>query len=202
MNKIKITTALYKLSDASLQVKTEHIITCLTNNEYFTTPSPPLAEVKAALQTFVDATAIAQNRSKYDVLIKNNKRDMLLLLLKNLSLYVQLEGSENEMALASSGFSIQKAAEPVGILAKPQNFKLIPMHPGAIKASIDKVYGAKMYLYEYRVKGETLWQNITDTRTTVLFSNLNKVTEYEFRAVALGANPERVYTDVLTSAIL
>lgn len=202
MNKIKIITALYKLTDAGLQVKAEHIIKCLTHNEYFTNPTPSLAEVKTALQEFASAMAIAQNRSKYDVLIKNNKRKMLLLLLKNLSLYIQLEGSENEMALASSGFSIQKAPEPIGVLAKPKNFKLVPMHPGAIKVSIDKVLGAKMYLYEYRIKGETLWQNLTDTRTTVLFSNLNKVTEYEFRAVALGANPERVYTDVLTSTIL
>ena len=59
-----------------------------------------------------------------------------------------------------------------------------------------------MYIYEYRIKGETAWQVVTDTRASMLFTNLTKAMEYEFRAVAIGVNPERVYTDVLSSIVL
>lgn len=202
MKKSKITIALYKLSDANLQVKTEHIIQCLTNNEYFSTPSPPIAEVKVALKEFIDANAIALNRSKLDVSIKNDKRQALLFILKKLATYVQTEGEDNETALISSGFTLQKISEPIGVLPKPNNFKVSPTHPGAIKVSIDKVYGATMYLYEYRIKGKTAWQGITDTRTSTTFTNLNNVTEYEFRVVALGTNKDRIYTDILSSTVL
>jgi hypothetical protein len=202
MNKKKISIALYRLSDANLQVKAGHIIDSLTNNEYFTTPTPPLSEVRTALQDFTTATAKAKDGSRYDVVIKKEKRETLLTLLRTLALYVQLEGENNETALASSGFTLHRAPQPIGILPKPKNFKVTPIHPGAIKVSMSAVYGAKLYIYEYRIKGETAWQVVTDTRATMLFTNLTKAMEYEFRAVAIGVNPERVYTDVLSSIVL
>jgi len=202
MNKKKISIALYRLNDASLQVKAEHIIESLTNNVHFTTPTPTLAEVRTALQQFTVALAKAKERAKLDVVIKNERREQLLNLLKTLALYVQLEGENNETALASSGFTLHKTPQPVGILAKPKNFTVSAIHPGAIKASISTVYGAKAYLYEYRIKGETTWQGINDTRTTMLFSNLTKGAEYEFRVVGIGVHPERVFSDVLASIVL
>ena len=74
MNKKKISIALYRLSDANLQVKAGHIIDSLTNNEYFTIPTPPLSEVRAALQDFSTAIAKAKDGSRYDVIIKKGKR--------------------------------------------------------------------------------------------------------------------------------
>lgn len=202
MYKKKISVDLNRLNDAALQIKAEHVIECLTDNEYFTTPTPPLSEVKIALAEFTAAANKAQDRSKFDVAVKNEKREVLLDLFKSLALYVQLEGKNNEAALTSSGFTLQKTPQPIGILDKPKNFKVTPIHPGAIKVSMSVVYGAKSYVYEYRIKGETTWQIVNDTRANILFTNLTKAMEYEFRAVAIGVNPERVYSDILSSIVL
>lgn len=202
MYKKKISIALNNLNDADLQVKAEHIVDCLTNNAFFTTPSPTLAEVKTVLQEFTTATAKAKDRSRVDIIIKNEKREKLLNLLKTLALYVQLEGENNETALGSSGFTLHKTPQPIGILPKPKNFTVKAVHPGAIKVSLSAIYGAKMYLYEYRVKGQEAWQGITDTKSTMLFSNLTKANEYEFRVLPMGANSERVYSDILSSIVL
>ena len=202
MTKKKISINLNNLNDAALQVKAEHIIDSLTNNEYFTSPTPSLSEVQAALQEFTTAAVKAKEGARVDVSIKNDKKEILLTLLRTLALYVQFEGEKNESALISSGFTLQKTPQPVGILAKPKNFKVVSLHPGAVKISMATVYGAKSYVYDYRIKGETTWQSINDTRANIIISNLTKVTEYEFRAVAIGVNPERVYSDILTAVVL
>lgn len=202
MTKKKISINLNNLNDAALQVKAEHIIDSLTNNEYFTSPTPSLSEVQTALQEFTTAVVKAKEGARVDVSIKNDKKKILVSLLRTLALYVQFEGDSNETALTSSGFTLQKTPQPIGILAKPKNFKVVSLHPGAVKISMATVYGAKSYVYDYRVKGETTWQSINDTRANIIISNLTKVTEYEFRAVAIGVNPERVYSDVLTAVVL
>lgn len=198
----KISVTLYKLNDADLHVKAEYIINCLTNNVYFTNPSPSLAQVKTALQEFSTAITKAKYKSSLDIIIKKEKRDHLLILLKSLALYVQLTGENNETALNSSGFTVNKDPQPIGILPKPTNFRIKAMHPGAIKVSLRAIYGAKMYLYEYRIKGETTWQSLSSTRVNVLVTNLTKSAEYEFRVLPMGASLERVYSDVLSSVVL
>ena len=202
MAKKKISITFSNLNDAALQVKAEHIIESLTNNEYFTSPTPSLTEVQAALQEFTTAAVKAKEGARLDVSIKNDKKQILVSLLRTLALYVQFEGENNESALISSGFTLQKIPQPIGVLAKPKNFKVVSLHPGAVKVNMATVYGAKSYVYDYRVKGETTWQAINDTRVSILITNLTKATEYEFRAVAIGVHPERVYSDVLSAVVL
>lgn len=198
----KILISFSTLSDAELQVKAQSVLDALTDNPFFTNPSPSLTDVKTALQDFVAATSKAKNRDKVDVIIKKQKKEELAALLKTLALYVQLEGQNNEEALASSGFTLKKEPQTIGVLPKPKTFTVTPMHPGTIKINISAVYGAKVYLYEYRIKGEKDWQSHTNTKTSVFLNNLTKATEYEFKVVAIGANTERVYSDIISSVVL
>lgn len=202
MSKRKILITFSKLSEAELQLKADFIIKNLTNNPYFATPTPSLAEVEAALDDFNVALLKAKEGAKVDIAIKNNKKTILLNLLKDLALYVQLEGKGDEAALISSGFTLQKLPQPVGILAKPKNFKVMNLHPGITKLSLSSIYGSRMYLYEYRALNSTTWESTTDTKTTVLLNNLTKGTEYEFRVAGMGASPDRVYSDTVTGFAL
>lgn len=201
MNKKKVSIDLNRLNDADLQLKAEYIIACLTNNEYFINPYPSLTEIKTVLHDFSDAVTKAQDRSRVDIAIRRSKRESLLVLLKSLAMYVQLTGDNDEVALLSSGFTLHKTPQTIGMLPKPINFKVTPVYQGAIKVSMKAIYGAKAYLYEYRIKGETIWQSISNTRATMLFTNLTRATEYEFRATAIGANPDRVYSNILSGIV-
>jgi hypothetical protein len=201
--KTKISIALARLNDANLILKTEVILSALTNNNYFPTPTPSLASINTILVDFKTAcTKVKKDGSKLELVEKNEKRNQLLKLLNNLGLYVQLEGNDNEMALASSGFTLQKKPQPVGVLEKPKNFVVIPLYTGSIKLKIKAINGAKSYQYEYRKKTENTWQSIVNTKAYITIYQLESGVEYEFRVAGVGAVTTRVYSDIISSFIL
>lgn len=202
MKKVKIITSFGKYNDANLEQKAELILNSLENNSFFTTPTPPLTELRTAVEAFDLAIIKAKEGGKTEQLERENKRKELLALLDKLALYVQFEGDGNDVALASSGFSLSKTPQPVGILPKPQRFTVTPKTPGIIILSLKAIYGAKSYQYEYRKKGDEVWLIKTETKPKLLISNLESGTEYEFKVTGIGTNPQRIYSDVLNSFVL
>lgn len=202
MSKTKITTSFGKYSDANLEQKAELILDSLENNAFFTTPVPPLADLQSAVTAFDLSIIKAKEGGKIEQLQRENKRNELIAVLNKLALYVQLEGDGNNVALLSSGFSLSKTPQTIGVLPKPQHFKIIPKTSGIVNLSLKTIYGAKSYQYEYRKKGDTIWQVQLETKPTVLLTGLTSGTEYEFRVTAIGSNSQRIYSDVLSSFIL
>lgn len=194
--------SLVKLSDANLILKAELIIDSLTNNSYFTAPVPDLASVQDALQNFKTAVVQAKEGGKTEALIKNDRRTTLLNLLNSLALYVQLESNGNDVILSSSGFSLYKTPQPVGILPKPESFTVQAGYTGTIKLKLKRIYGAKTYQYEYRKKGETIWLVQTHTKSDLIINQLTSGEAYEFRVAGIGTKVERVYSDIITSFVL
>ena len=202
MNKAKIIMDLSKLSNPNLKQKTEVIISSLTNNTYFQNPVPTLASVEIALQEFNTADINMKEGGKVEQVIKKEKRKQLLGLLSNLALYIQFEGSENEVALASSGFSLYKTKQPIGILPKPKNFTATATNVGMIKLKLQAIYGAKSYQYEYKKVSDTVWQTVVHTKSDILLTQLTSGSAYEFKVAGIGSHAERIYSDTLTSFIL
>lgn len=202
MKKPKILTSLTRLSDDDLVQKAELIINCLTNNDFFTEPKPAITEIQIGLDEFCAAIIIAKEGSKTETVNKTNKRKNLLALLKTLALYVQFQGNYNEIALLSSGFSIQKKPQTIGALSKPENFVVTPMYVGMIKLRLKKIYGAKMYQYEYKEKDATSWNVVTNSKSVLILSQLKSGIAYNFRVTAIGTAPERIYSNTINSFIL
>lgn len=202
MTKIKIITSFIKYNDADLEQKAELIIDSMSGNPNFANPVPPIADLQAATIAFDAAIIKAKEGGKKEQLARDLKRDELIAVLDKLALYVQMEGDGDDVALASSGFSLSKPRQAVGILPKPQSFKVQPENPGSIKLSLKIIRGSKSYQYEYRKKGDEAWSVAVFTKSHFLLTGLESGQQYEFRVTAVGTSEQRIYSDTISSYIL
>ncbi|RWU03946.1 fibronectin type III domain-containing protein [Pedobacter chitinilyticus] len=203
MKKVDIATSLSKYNDSELVGKAQLITSSLTNNVYFPTPDPSLAAIKAATDDLEVAIVLAKEApTKANIMDRDSKREILTGLLMQLSLYVKYTAKDDGKILATSGFSLTKAPEPVGVLAKPQNFVVEPSDIGTVKLSVKTIDNARGYQFENRKKGAEKWDVVVDTKSKIIITGLESGVQYEFRVTGISAAPQRTYSNVLTSFIL
>ena len=202
MAKIKILIDFSRYRDAELDQKANFIIGSMTDNAAFTDPIPDIATVTTANEEYITARRDAETGDHEKVAIKNQKRKVLEDLLGKLGLYIEANGNNDEAILISSGFSLKKEREPVGILPKPAGFNAHATEKGMIRLDVHAIKGAESYLFEYRITGATNWTVRISTKSELLLTGLESGGQYEFRVAGIGANPERVYSDALQSYVL
>src|SRR5437773_2222344 len=99
----KIITEFERLSDPNLATKGSDITTSMANNvANFPNPEPPLAAVLTALNEYSDALIAAKTRERTAVAVKNQKRAVLIALLKQLANYVTFTANGDTPVLSSS----------------------------------------------------------------------------------------------------
>ena len=107
-------------SDAQLVTDAQTIVTSMTSNPSYPTPSPALAGITTAANDFATAIANAANGGTDLTVIKNAKRAALGALLRELASYVHVACKGSLAVLLTSGFPIQKPTRtPVGVLPAP-----------------------------------------------------------------------------------
>jgi hypothetical protein len=203
MKKVKIVTGFTRLAQTKLLQKAQMILQCMTGNTNFPTPAPDLETIGGAIGDF--AGALANPVSKANTALKNQFRATLIALLNQLALYVQMNGNNDETILLSSGYSLRKTKQPVGVLSKASNFKALPLHNCMIKLSNKKIAGADSYSYEYTnfpVTDTSVWTIINSTKANTVIANLTSGSCYAFRVAGIGANPTVIYSNVITSYVL
>jgi hypothetical protein len=200
----RIKTGFSTFTDAGLLVEAAQIITSMTGNAYFPNPVPPLSEVEDAYDAYKEA--IAATSGKEATMTKNKTRAVLERLLGELALYVQLNSKGDEVVLGSTAFRMVSKRVPVGVLPKPSNFTAVPGDMrGSIKLSLKSIDGANSYVYEYTTAPSTPtsnWETIITPRASTVVDDLTSGQKYTFRAVAVGANPTRIYSDEISSYVL
>jgi hypothetical protein len=201
----KIRTNVSNYTDAALLVKASYIVTSLTNNPHFVNPVPPLTSVQTAIDAFDEALTNGKP-GKEGTIIKRDCRATLETLLGDLALFVQLSSKGDEAILSTSGFDLASKPMPVGVLPKPENFAVKPGDSkGSVKLSMKAIDGAKSYLYEYTkapATEQSIWTAIPVSRSFVVVDDLTSGSQYSFRAVGIGADPTKVYSDEITSYVL
>jgi hypothetical protein len=201
MANVKIITGFARLRDDELDNRVQKIITSMTGNVNFATPAPPLSTVATALAEYQEALSQSKDGSKEKTAIKNQKRDALEKILNSLSLYVQANCQDNLAILLSSGYEARRPNTPIGILAKPQNFKVENgPNPGSLRLSVDKVIGADSYLFEYTtvpVNDATNWKVKAGTARTFTIEGLSSGQQYAFRIAGVSSDPTLVYSDII-----
>lgn len=203
MKKVKIVTGFLRLPQTKLLQKAQMILQCMTGNANFPTPTPDLATLQDAINAF--SAALANPLSKVNTALKNQLRAVLIALLNQLALYVQMNCNNDETIAMSSGYSLNKSKQPVGVLAKASNFKAVPLHNCMIKLSNDKIFGADSYSYEYTaapVADASVWTIVNSTKAKTVIENLTSGKCYAFRVAGIGANPTIIYSDVVASYVL
>lgn len=194
------------LKDAELSPKAEHIVTSMTDNAAFPTPTPTLATVQTGINTYNTALARAINRgTKVDTLQKDQARKALETLLVHLGNYVTEVADGNAIMLASSGFDLSKIRQKIGALPKPENFKLTPgNNKGSMEVSVKKVMHADFYEFQFAelTNDDAAWQTRTTQKRKMTIDGLTSGKQYKFRVAAAGSDPTRNWSEEMISYIL
>lgn len=201
----KSLTNFASLSDSGLESKTQLIVSSLTGNAHFPTPTPTLAALQTAFDAFQEALVKAGTGNRVDIAEKNAAREVLVNLLRLLCAYVNLTANGNRAMLLSSGFSISKDREPV-IISKPENLKIENgLSSGELLLSVSAVKGAYAYLHEYTTDATLTpdsWVSTTTTASKALLDNLQPGTLYYCRVGAVGANGQLLYSDASSRMVI
>ncbi|MEI6122151.1 MAG: hypothetical protein WCQ95_00845 [Bacteroidota bacterium] len=107
----KLIFSFVRYSVDKLIVFSRSVVDKMTGNPNFTTPSPKLVDVTAAIDDVEDKAALAQGGSKLDHSNLKNSKKSLLELLRKLAKYVDVTADDDEGIIISSGFELSKEPE-------------------------------------------------------------------------------------------
>ena len=163
----------------------DNVVTRMTGNASFPSPTPALATVSAAISDLQNAETATLARTKGAAAIRNAKRATLVRLLQQLRMYVQsiVDGNEDTAAavIQSSGFELKKTAT-----RKPRVFAALA---GAVSGTVKLVApsaGRRVsYAWQYSTDGKT-WLDLALTlqaKTTLPGQTPGTVLQFRYRWV-------------------
>ena len=191
-----------RLTDAGLEIKTQLIIASVDGNAYFLNPTPAIAELLESLGTFSEALTAAGTGDRIRIAEKNKARTALEAKLQELAVYVMMVAKGDKAILVSSGFDLQKEAEPTPPVSAPTGFDVTGgNNPGEVQVRLTGAKNVKHYRHEYTTAPLTessSWIVYTNSRRTHLFEGLKKGTEYIFRSAASGKRGALAYSNTVS----
>jgi hypothetical protein len=101
-----------------------NVITMMTGNAAYPTPSPTLTVVKTAVDDLEAKTTAALNRGRLEVAARRAAQRSVLSLARQLSNYVESNCAGSVETLLSSGFDARRSASPEQIPVVPANPRL------------------------------------------------------------------------------
>jgi hypothetical protein len=167
------------------------IVTRMTGNAAYPTPSPTLADVSDAANALETAYNDSRNRDKNKVAIMKLRRKEMLFLIGQLAAYVQQASGADEEKILSSGFDVRSSnhSHPV-VAGEVHNVRVTDgSNSGKIKVSWDKAANAVVYIVLVSTNPDGF--NLESakgytTRTSKEIGDLDTGVKYWIRVVALG----------------
>ena len=195
-----------KYTDARLYTRANHILDKMYGNPHFVDLQPLLITLREATTTYIAALAKTQSSSKENTALKNQAREALIVLLKQIAGRVQTISDGDRNIILSSGYDVNKKWSKVGPLSKPTNFKLKQgNNKGSIYLVCDPIAGASIYEVGYTEGIPTpnsIWMKQTSTRRKITIDGLISGKQYTFRMAGGGSHLSRIWSEVLSSYVL
>lgn len=193
-------------NDALLITDTASIITAMTGNPNYPTPTPDLAAVTTAQTEFSAAVADAAGGGVALTSAKNDKRAALVVLLRELASYVQVACKGDLTVLLSSGFPIQKPQrQPLGVLPAPANLTVtLGARTGELNAGVAPVTGAAIYNWRVTTASAPTVevQSAQTTAASNTFGNLTPGVVYNIQANVVGSAGPSNWSDPIAQMVV
>ncbi|RKE56669.1 hypothetical protein [Sphingobacterium detergens] len=194
-------------TDVQLMQTAEQIATKMAKETtLFPTPVPTLSALEAALTAFRNSATEAAYRDTRAIMIRKQKRQDLVYILKELGKYVDTVANNDDTIVLAAGFNLRKANSSYsGSVPKAQRPIAEPdqVGSGRVNLKTEAWAGARMYQFQYRLKGsEAAWASQLSTKSTCILNGLETFKEYEFRVSYLGIDPTPNYSDTTSSFVL
>ncbi len=184
---IKVSLGFARLPDVELDNFAQSIIDAMTGSAAFPSPPVTMANLLAAKNDLVAKIAAAQAGGPTDTAAKNNSRDVLLNLLRQLAGYVQINCNNDPAILLSSGFQAMSTNRAQAPLDQPQGLVIKNGTSGQLVARVTPVKNTSMY--EGRIKGPSgdwLPSVFTGDSQHITFDGLTPGVVYTAQVRALG----------------
>lgn len=185
----RVSLAFARKIDTDLIAFVRNVITMVTGNPTYPTPSPTLATITTSVNAFEIAVHDALDGGKVAIATRNAARAELLSLVRQLAAYVQGNCAADLVNLISSGFDAVRAPSPVGVLPPPENQRLsLTNKSGELLFRFDRVANVANYSVQTAADSAGPWtdQDLS-TSTRVLLSGLTPGKVYWARARANGS---------------
>ena len=192
MPNLRVLLGFTNAPDHSLEETAQAVLDKLYGNAAY--PAPPVlsADLQAALSAFSHAIAAAQQGGPADTADKNNKRDALISLLRQLAGYVQANHGNDLAKLLSSGFDAVSTSRTPAPLIAPTIRDILNGNSGQLILRVGAI--ANSHAYEVRhaaiapggVPGA--WQSagiFTNSRSMPV-NGLTPGTNYSFQVRSIG----------------
>ncbi len=188
-----VSLGLTGITSPALLVKARNMVTKLTANPAFATPSPALATVTAAADELEAAiNAYDLNRGPGELIDRDVAFTKLKGLVTDLGGYVQSASNGDLELIKSAGCIVRKPAQPVGMMAKPRDVVAEnSLLRGRIEVRWRGVRGRSMYELELCSGDpniEANWKLLALTsKNRFTAEGLDSDAVYYFRVKAIGA---------------
>lgn len=188
-----VTLGLARITPSAMLVKARNMVTKLTGNLAYATPSPALADVTAACDALEAAINAQQlNPGPGELIDRELAFGKLKSLLIDLGGYVQSASKGDLELIKSAGCVVRKPSVPVGQLAQPRDLVAeTSPYRGRIEVRWRGVRGRSMYELESCIGDPNVdanWKLLGLTSKNRYVANgLQSDSVYYFRVKALGA---------------
>ena len=186
----KVSLSFAALSDSELDNFAQGVVDALTGNATYPAPPVTVADLQAAIRDFTAKMAAAQTGGPVVTAAKNNARQILIGMLRDVAAYVQIACKGDSAQLLSSGFKMQSSNRAQSPLEQPQNLQLKNGSAGQLVAAVSPVRNANMY--EGRSKladGAGDWTSVyTGDSQHIIFNGLTRGKDYTVQVRALGGS--------------
>ena len=186
---LRTSLAFARLPDKELDNFALAVKNNLTGNAAYPTPPVTLANLETGRADFEQKIAAAATGGPPDTAAKNDSRQALLGMLRQIAGYVQINCNNDMATLLSSGFQAMSTNRAQSPLDKPTSLDIANGTTGQLVASISPVKNTS--LYEGRIKGATgdwLPGVFTGDSQHIYFDGLTPGQIYTVQVRALGGS--------------
>jgi hypothetical protein len=194
-----------RMNDAELDVSSEAIVTACTGNPHLPVLPPQFTALTTALTDYRTALAVAASGNKTDIILKNQKKELLVNALVAFGYFVVTIANDDEAIISSLGYEVSGDPQPMPPISKPEIIRIMDgPNVGELKVEIRSVKGARLYLYQCTpdpLTAANQWTSQSSTTSKSLLKNFESGKKYWSRVVAYGTGEQVVYSEPVSRIV-
>ena len=200
---LRIVNGFDHMADAKLLGRANSIVESLSSNF---ASAPGLPALITARDTFSAAMATAAEGSKYEKVLRNQRKENLVQELHTMSAYIMYISAGDYEIASGSGFSFAKPPSPSPAAVPAQDQQLENgINTGELAYNFKPVPGAKSYVYEVTadpIAPASNWNPVTGTKSKYLFTGLESGKRYWCRVTAIGVHGAPAVSEPLSHMVI
>ena len=197
----KLRLGLVALNATKLSKKADIVISKMTGNASFPSPTPSLADLTTANEALKAAETAASGGDRNAIMIRNDQQLVVANMMRTLAAYISMEANGDGALITSTGFELQRLPEPLPSITRPIDFLTNRgNHTGEVELTWKSVKGAQSYLVEMTLTDpseKAMWTTVAITsRVKTKLENLEIGKFFYFRVKAIGRSSESSWSDI------